>query len=255
MIGAIAGDIIGSVYESGWLKTKDFPLFIRTSTFTDDTVLTVATMDCLLEGGSFEDIYRKYFNDHPGRGYGGYFAEWARDPGRERNYSWGNGSAMRVSPVGMFAGTLEDAERTAKESAMATHCHQEGIKGAQSIACAVFLAKKGFSKEDIKAFIVKRFGYDLRTPLKEIKKWYSFDSSAKGSVPVALKAFIDSYDIEDAIRTAVSMGGDSDTLACMSGAISEAYYKEIPPKIRAEVFKRLPDDLIIVIERFYKKYW
>lgn len=253
MIGAIAGDIIGSVYESGWVKTKRFRLFSDESTFTDDTVLTVATMDCLLGSMDFSDCYREYWNRYPKRGYGKYFNSWASGPKKENNYSWGNGAAMRVSPVGLICDDLASVLDISRKSALCTHSHPEGIKGAQAIACAVFLSGKKKDKDYIKDYTTDTFGYLLDEPIDSIRKWYSFDSTAKGSVPFAIRAFIESADFEDAVRLAVSLGGDSDTLACMAGAISEAYYKEIPGKIKEEVFNRIPEDFRKVIRRFYNK--
>ncbi|HRS87632.1 MAG TPA: ADP-ribosylglycohydrolase family protein [Syntrophales bacterium] len=254
MIGAIAGDIIGSVYEGRGIKTKDFPLFHPRCRFTDDTVLTVAVADAILGGTPYMESVRRIARRYPRAGYGGSFRQWlhAADP-RPYN-SWGNGSAMRVSPVGFAFATEDDVLAQAKATAEITHNHPEGIKGAQATALAVFLARTGTDKEGIRSRIAAMFGYDLDRTLAEIRPSYSFDVSCQGTVPEAIVAFLESQSYEDAVRNAISLGGDSDTLACITGAIAEAFYGGIPDWIRNKVKELLTPDLWSVTERFCRTY-
>jgi ADP-ribosylglycohydrolase len=250
MIGAIAGDIIGSVYESYCLKTTDFLLFRGDSTFTDDTVLTVAVADCILHSKDYATTFKYYARKYPHAGFGGMFFRWAKSNSLKPYNSFGNGSAMRVSPVGFAFDSMEQVLAEAKRSAEVTHSHPEGIKGAQAIAAAVFLARKQESKSRIKEFIERNFSYDLNKTLAEIRPYYRFDETCQGSVPQAIMAFLESDSYEDAVRKAVSLGGDSDTLACMAGGIAEAYYKTIPDYIVKEVRNRLDPELLKVVEQF-----
>jgi len=250
MIGAIAGDIIGSVYERHNIKRTDFPLFDPWSRFTDDTVLTVAIADAILTGSSYVDKLKEYFRYYPDAGYGPGFRRWAASERITPYYSQGNGSAMRVSPVGFAFDTLEQVLEEAKKSAEVTHNHPEGIKGAQATASSIFLARTGKSKKEIKVFIESTFGYNLSEPLDEIRKYYRFDVTCKGSVPEAITAFLESNDFEDAIRKAISIGGDSDTIACIAGGIAEAYYGKIPDHIQRSVFLFLDERLKRVIQEF-----
>lgn len=254
MIGAIAGDIIGSVYESHCLKTTEFPAFTANSTFTDDTVLTVAVADCILNGKDYATAFKQYARKYPYAGFGGMFFRWVRSDSLEPYNSFGNGSAMRVSPVGFAFDTMEDVLAEAKRSAEVTHNHPEGIKGAQAVAAAILLARKKESKSKIKDFIERNFGYNLSQTLEEIRPHYYFDETCQGSVPQAIIAFLESDSFEDAVRKAVSLGGDSDTLACMTGGIAQAYYKTIPDYILKEVKNRLDTDLWAVVEQFNTKY-
>ncbi|ELS33548.1 MULTISPECIES: ADP-ribosylglycohydrolase family protein [Pseudanabaena] len=250
MLGAIAGDIIGSIYEISNHRSKDFPLFSEGCRFTDDTVLTVAIADCLMHQGSYAEYIKTYARLYPTRGYGGRFIEWMNSEAMEPYNSWGNGSAMRVSPIG-FAYTDRDAVmHEAKCSAEVTHNHPEGVKGAQATAITVFMARQGHSKEQIKTEIVNSFGYDLRRTLDEIRPTYKFDVSCQGTVPQAITAFLESTDFEDAIRNAISLGGDSDTLACITGAIAEAYYGGVPEAIAEKVFTYLTPRVRQVVEKF-----
>jgi ADP-ribosylglycohydrolase len=254
MLGAIAGDIIGSPFEGNNIKNSSFPLFTSRSVFTDDTVMTVATADCILQNGNFEEFYKKYYLKYPGRGYGFKFSMWAGSPDSRPYSSWGNGSAMRVSPVGFACSRLGGVLKLAQKSAEVSHNHPEGIKGAQAVAAAVFMARRGRKKTKISGYIEKKFGYDLGEPVDSIKKWYKFDSSCQGTVPQAIRAFLESRDFEDAVRKAISIGGDSDTIACITGGIAEAFYGGIPNEIREDVLKILDEDLIEVINRFHKKF-
>jgi len=252
MIGAIAGDVIGSVYEWNNLKNKHFDLFKKSSEFTDDSVLTIATMDSIVNNIPFNVSYKKWFRKYPHSGYGGSFQQWGYSDDLQPYNSWGNGSAMRVSPIGYHYETLQEVLSKSEESASATHNHPEGIKGAQSVAVAIYMAKNGKEKQEIKQYIENNFGYDLNESLDSIREWYEFDVSCQGSVPQAIIAFLESNDYEDAIRNAISIGGDSDTIACITGGIAEAYYKEIPRYIIEEVSKLLPQEMKDVINRFYK---
>ena len=220
MLGAIAGDIIGSVHEWQRTKTTVFDLFVPDSTFTDDTVLGVAVAECLLDGGDYVDAFHRYFWRYPDAGYGGRFCEWAIARERQPYNSWGNGSAMRVPAVG----------------------------------AAIWLARQGESKRDIKETVERQFGYDLRGHIDNIRPAYRFDVSCQGTVPAALIAFLDSSDYEDAVRLAISLGGDADTLACITGAVAEAYYGGVPPDIEAEALGRLDGRLRDMVLRFRRRH-
>ena len=244
LYGAIGGDIIGSRFEWNNQKSKDFQLFTDDSTFTDDTVLTIATAEVILRKTDYKSAYSRWGNEYPRAGYGGSFQRWMRSKEKEPYNSWGNGSAMRVSPVGYAARDVEEVLSNAKASAEVTHDHPEGIKGAQAAALAVFMAKNGASKDAIKAEMQERFGYDLSSKtLDEIRPDYSFDVSCQGTLPVALLAFLESEDYEDAIRTAVSVGGDSDTIAAITGGIALAFYKDMPYHIICGIERRLTREM------------
>ncbi|MDX9905568.1 MAG: ADP-ribosylglycohydrolase family protein [Bacteroidales bacterium] len=254
ILGAVTGDIIGSVFEWDNVKTTDFPLFTSRTDFTDDSVLTIATMDSILSGIDYTRAYQSYARQYPGRGYGGFFSSWIHVPDPRPYNSFGNGSAMRVSPVGWAYDNLDEVLYQAKRSAEVTHNHPEGIKGAQATAVAVFMARKGSGKGDIKKYVQETFGYDLERSLDDIRPVYRFNETCQGTVPEAIIAFLESKDYEDAIRLAISLGGDSDTLACITGGIAEAFYGEIPEWIVKKVLQILPDELVAVIEIFSKKY-
>ncbi len=254
MLGAIAGDMIGSVFEARPCKRKDFSLFTSDSCFTDDTVLLVAVADVQLNGGDYGLTYKAYARRYPAAGYGASFAMWAASDEEGPYGSYGNGSAMRVCPVAWAREDLDAVLREARASAEVTHNHPEGIKGAQATAAAIFLSRSGESKGAIKRHLEERFEYDLSRPLDEIRPGYSFDVTCQGSVPEAIIAFLESTDFEDAIRNAVSLGGDSDTQACISGAVAEAYYGGLPGHIRREVMLRLPSDLTAVVDSFCRRF-
>jgi ADP-ribosylglycohydrolase len=253
ILGAIAGDVIGSVYEGHNVKTTNFDLFCRRSMFTDDSVLTMATMDALLNRGDYTQVYQQYGKKYPHRGYGGKFHEWIYSNNPQPYNSWGNGSAMRASPVGWYYGSVEEVLAEAKKSAEVTHNHPEGIKGAQTAAAAVFLARTGKNKIEIKEYVSQTFGYNLERTIENIRPGYYFDVSCQGSVPEAIIAFLESTDYENAVRLAVSLGGDSDTIACITGGIAEAFYKEIPDTIIDNVLNILPDEAVTLIEAFSDK--
>ena len=256
MLGAIAGDIIGSVFESSPVKTKDFDLFSRDSVFTDDTVLTIAVARVLLTQSSYEQTYREFYRRYPGQGYGYGFSCWATAPGNGDipYYSYGNGSAMRVNPIGWVYDNMEEILAEARRSAVVTHNHAEGIKGAQAVAAAIYMARNGQCKTEIKNFIAATFNYDLDRQLDDIRPQYSFDVSCQGSVPESIIAFLESTSYVDAIRNAVSLGGDSDTMACIAGAIAEAFYKYIDAEIISDVYARLPPELAEITQQFTGKY-
>lgn len=254
ILGAIAGDIIGSVYEWHNVKTVDFDLFCRKSDFTDDSVLTLATMYAIINQKNYMESYQLFGKNYPHRGYGGHFRSWIHSTRPEPYNSWGNGSAMRVSPVGWYCNSLDDVMAEAQKSAEVTHNHPEGIKGAQSTAAAIYMARTGKSKDEIKQFIIDTFGYNLDRKIDNIRPSYEFDVSCQGSVPEAIIAFLESTDFENAIRLAISIGGDSDTIACITGGIAEAYYQKTPDNIIENVLGILPQELLKIVEDFSIKY-
>lgn len=254
MLGAIAGDIIGSVYERHPIKTTAFPLFVTRSRFTDDTVLTVAVAYAILHGASYAASLREFGRRYPRTGYGGTFYQWLFSDDEEPYNSWGNGSAMRVSPVGLAFDDEESVLAQAEASAAVTHNHPEGINGAQATALAIYLARTGSDKESIRARISAGFGYDLARSIEQIRPAYRFDVSCQGTVPEAIIAFLDSHDYEDAVRLTISLGGDSDTLACIAGSIAAAYYGHIPDAIVSNTRDRLPPDLLAVVDEFEDRF-
>ena len=254
MLGAIAGDIIGSVYEGQPIKTTHFPLFSPGSTYTDDSVLTVAIADAILNDIEYSVALKHWGCQYPNAGYGGKFYHWLFSPASEPYNSWGNGAAMRVSPIGFAFESQDDVLLQARNSAAVTHNHPEGIKGAQAVAIAIYLARIGKSKAEIKQEIQTRFRYDLNRRLDEIRPQYQFDVSCQGSVPESIIAFLASHDYEDAVRKAISLGGDSDTMACIAGGIAQAFYKTIPDPIIDEVKSRLPKIFVKLIDTFSQRY-
>ncbi len=253
MLGAIYGDMCGSFFEHHNVKSKTVDLWTHVSRFTDDTVLTVATMEAILDEAPFAQRYRSYFMRYPHAGFGSGFASWARS-GIDAPYnSYGNGAAMRVSPVAWACETLEKALEMAAATAEVTHNHPEGIKGAKAIAGAVFLTRQGQDREAVRNWIEATFGYDLSESIDSIRRWYRFDVSCQGSVPQAIRAWLESTSLEDAIRNAISIGGDSDTLACMAGAIAEAEFG-LTDNERHKIFSRLDPPLSKVVQTFYKRF-
>lgn len=250
ILGAIIGDIVGSRFEWNNHKSTVFPLFTSANKFTDDTVMTIAVADWLLHKGQLADTMYNWAVKYPRRGYGSQFWQWLfiwknKDPFN----SCGNGSGMRVSPCGFYAKTLNEALDLAKRSAEITHNHPEGVKGAQAIAAAVFLAYKQTPKEEIRDYIESTFGYNLHQTCNEIRPIYEFDMTCQGSCPEAIIAFLESSDYESAIRLAVSLGGDSDTIACMTGSIAAAYYG-VPEEIVSKAKEYLPEDILGLIDEF-----
>ena len=276
MLGAIIGDTAGSVFEFDNIKTTDFELLLPECNYTDDSIMTFAVADWLLNDKdhspqSLTDscVWFAYHFPCPLGGYGGSFINWLTDPKityedvvqddgstktimheiREPYNSWGNGSAMRTSAVGWMFDTLEETERVAEIQASITHNHPEGIKGAQATSAAIFLARTGKSKAEIRQYIESRFGYDLARTCDEIRPTYIYDVSCQGTVPPAITAFLESTDFESCLRLGVSLGGDSDTLTCIAAGIAEAYYKDIPGWMVDEMWKRLPDEFKEILIR------
>ena len=253
MYGAILGDIIGSPYEFDFnnYKSKDFPLFCQRSEFTDDTVMTLAVAKALLDTCGQDDAAIKAALVHqmqqlgrayPDKGYGAHFNGWLYEDDPHPYNSYGNGSAMRVSSAAWLAKDMAETLRLARLTAEVTHDHPEGIKGAQATAAAIFLARTGHGKEEIKAYVEREFGYDLSRTCDEIRPTYHHVESCQETVPQAITAFLESRDFEDALRTAVSLGGDSDTLAAITGSIAEAFYG-VPEELRQECRTRLTPEL------------
>lgn len=254
MLGAVVGDIVGSTHEYAGTKTKSFPLFAPNATYTDDSVLTVAVADWLLHGRDLVDYLHDYVQAFPGRGYGGMFGEWSRSRRREPYGSFGNGSAMRVSPVGFAFDTIDEIMDWAARSSAVTHDHPEAIRAAQATAVAVLLARQGATRNDIRDETRRRFGYPLTRTIADIRAAYSFTETAYGTVPPAITAFLESTDYEDAIRTAISLGGDADTMACITGGIADAFYGGVPEHI-AEVARAIIDPrLLSVIDEFTARH-
>ena len=261
MYGAILGDIIGSPYEFNGhnYKAKDFPLFSEQSKFTDDSVMTLAVAEAFMQAGldaDEEEITKSLFRvmpeigqRYPNCGYGGKFVTWIMREPRKPYYSFGNGSAMRVSSVAWLYDTLDAVRRAARLNASVSHNHPEGIKGAEAIASAIFLARSGHSKDKIRRYITDAFGYDLSRTCDDIRPNYRMDATCQGSVPEAITAFLEGGDFEDVVRTAVSLGGDSDTIACMAGAIAEGYYG-VPDDMKQVCRNRLTPDLLGILDKF-----
>jgi len=254
MIGAIAGDIIGSVYEFYNVKTTDFKLFPPKARFTDDTVLTVAVADCILNGKKYATTFQEYGHRYQNAGYGDKFGDWLDSESLTPYNSYGNGSAMRVSPVGFAFTNISSVLEEAKRSAEVTHDNAEGIKGAQAVAISIYLARTGSSKDTIRDYVEENFEYDLHRSLDEIRPDYTYDETCQGSVPEAIIAFLESNDYEDAVRKAVSLGGDSDTQACITGGIAQAYYKAIPKYIIKKVRAILDPELLKIVDQFAERY-
>lgn len=253
MLGAIIGDICGSVYEFSPAKSYNFDLITSGSNFTDDSVLSLAVADAFLNNKDIKNTLALYAREYPLRGYGGRFQNWICSDLKPYG-SYGNGSAMRVSSVGFLAKSEKEALEYARWSAMPTHNHPEGVKGAQAVALAIYLAKSGASKEDIKNKIVSTCIYDLSRSLGEIEENYHFDVTCQGSVPEAIIAFLGSEDFESTIRNAIWLKGDADTQACIAGGIAQAFYKEIPKELLHLAYDKLPNSLIEILDQFHLKY-
>ena len=254
IIGAIAGDVIGSAYEFNPTRDHDFELFTPKSSFTDDTVLTMANALWLIDDEQHTherlveimlDLCRRY----PNRGYGGRFANWICDNDPQPYNSYGNGSAMRVSPVGYYAQSLEEALALAKVSAEVTHNHPEGIKGAQATVAAIFLARRGKSKQEIRDYVAQTFDYDLSRTLDEIRPTFTFDETCQRTVPEAITCFMEGKDYEDVVRLSVALAGDADTIAAIAGSISSAV-DEVPNGITQQVIALLSEEFCTTLLRF-----
>ncbi len=254
MIGAIAGDIIGSRFERHNYKGKDFELFDRFCHFTDDTVLTCAVAHAQLTNRDYVKCYQNFYKMYPGRGYGPKFRMWAAGTIKGPYWSFGNGSAMRVSPIAWAFESLEEVLEEAKRSAEVSHNHPEGIKGAQCVAAIIFMARTGITKQEIRNYVVNQFEYNLNFTLDAIRPKYRTDLSCQGSVPQAVVAFLESENFEDAIRNAISIGGDSDTIGAMTGAMAEAFYGGVPKEIISNTWKYLDTRLGAIILKFHKAF-
>ncbi|MBE6425344.1 MAG: hypothetical protein E7029_05050 [Planctomycetaceae bacterium] len=254
MFGALIGDIVGSPYRKKGFKSMDFEFLDPQSLFTDDTVMTAATADAILNRSSFTDAYWNWGNRFPNAGYGKNFQKWLASSEKKPYFSYGNGSAMRVSPVGWAFETLEETMKAASDSASVTHDHPEGIKGAQSTASAIWLARNGKSKEEIKEYIESNFGYDLSRSIDEMRPDYVHDVSCMGTMPAVFRAFYESENYIHAIRLVISLGGDSDTLACITGSIADAFYREIPKEVCTFMRAKLPSEITDVLDQFEERY-
>lgn len=254
MMGALVGDIVGSVYEFWNAQTKDFELFTPMSRFTDDSVMTLALAKWLLEDETrgkehlvrcMQELGRRY----PRAGYGENFGWWLRQDSPQPYNSWGNGSAMRVSPVGLWAATLDEALALSARSAEVSHNHPEGVKGAQAVAASIFLCRQGAEKKEIRDYVEKTFGYDLHRSIADIRPRYSFHVSCQRSVPEAIIAFLEGNSFEEVLRLSIWLGGDSDTIACIACSIAACLYP-IPEEIAARCDALLTDDLRSIKNRF-----
>ncbi|MCM0081506.1 ADP-ribosylglycohydrolase family protein [Geomonas sp. Red32] len=254
MLGALTGDIVGSIYEWNNIKTTDFPLFQDHCRFTDDSVLTVALAESILTGEGYGSVMKRYCRAYPDAGYGGNFLAWAKSADERPYHSWGNGAAMRITPAGWAFDSLEEVLQKAEEYSCVTHDHPEGIRGAQAVAGAVYLGRTGASKEEIRRFVEGRFHYDLSLSCDQIRPGYSFDVSCQGTVPQAVVSFLESTDFEGAIRLAISLGGDSDTLAAITGGMAQAFYGGVPEPIATRTLAFLDEDLRRVTADFEKRF-
>jgi ADP-ribosylglycohydrolase len=275
LIGAVIGDIVGSIYEFNPHKSKDINLQDSSMEYTDDTIMTIAVADWILNDkkhtkkglvARMQKWGRRYPN--PMGAYGGMFSQWLSSDNPKPYNSWGNGAAMRVAAVGFAFQTLDETLKVAKKSAEVTHNHPEGIKGAQATAAAIFMARTGGTKEEIRRYISETFGYDMNRTCDDIRPTYCFDGSCQGTVPESIIAFLDSKDYEDALRLCISLGGDADTMGTITGAIAGAYYHQIPYDLYEFGVKKLPggktpepfegkeseEDIIDIINKFDNEY-
>lgn len=269
MYGAVFGDIIGSSYELHNVKTENFPLFPIGSAFTDDTVMTIAVAEKLLtplpnkrfhlypqisSAKSYALWFKQYYRRYPNVGYGQTFAQWALSENFTVQRSYGNGAAMRVSAIGCAFDSLSKVLHEVKQSCHYTHHHLEAIRGAQAVAAAIFLARKDCDKDEIQRYLVKKLHYKHSVPLDQLRDTYVFNSRTSYSVPPAIQAFLESSSYEDAVRKAVSIGGDSDTIACITGGIAHAYYKKIPDAIYSRAITYLDSGLKNTLQRFEEQF-
>jgi ADP-ribosylglycohydrolase len=259
MLGAIAGDIIGSVYEGkvGWqsVRTPRFkPLFHPLARFTDDTVLTVAVAESILRGGDLVSLLKQYHRNYPDAGYGGHFRRWAASTSREPYQSWANGAAMRVSPVGFAYDSLEEVLAQAERTAAVTHDHPSAIAGAKATAAAVFLARVGQDKTQIREYLEHTFRYQLDRTIDDLRPHFTFEVSTRATCPPAFRAFYESTDYEHALRLAIYLGGDTDTIGCIAGGIAQAYYGGVPDAIRSQALNRLDAPLRAIVEEFEARF-
>ncbi len=255
MLGAIIGDVVGSLFEKSGKKSTKFELFTKESTFTDDTIMSFATAEILLyQGKNYPQNYKEYGRNYPNRGYGRAFKTWLESDILDPYQSYGNGSAMRVVPIGFAFNELYEVLAEAKKSAEATHDHPEGIKGAQAVAACVYLAKNKVTKSEIREYIRNTFGYDVYTTIEKIRPNYHFSSACQFSVPEAIVAFLDSENFESAIRLAISLGGDADTQACIAGGIAHAFYGKISDEIQYITLQKIPRVFRDIWQDFKEEY-
>jgi len=254
MLGAIIGDIAGSTYEFNKALSHYFETMPEDSRYTDDTVLTVAIADAILHNRNYKDSLLEYARKYPNAGYGEKFTEWFHNDDPQPYNSFGNGSAMRVSPVGWAFDSIEKVMEEAKKTAEPSHNHPEGIKGAQATAATVFLAREGKSKTDIKKFLQGAFDYDIARTYDELKATYKNNLICQFTVPESIICFLESVDYEDAIRKAIFLGGDSDTLACITGSMAEAYYRVVPEDLARLAEEKLDEQLMITVNEFRSAY-
>lgn len=253
MIGAIIGDIVGSRFEFHNHRSTAFDLFHRDCTYTDDTVMTVAVADAIMSGRTFGTVVHEYARNYPGRGYGGRFNKWIHSDHPVPYDSFGNGSAMRVSPCAYLArGNREQALTWATASAVCTHNHPEGVKGAMAITDCILMAARHQSKEAIKRVAEELYGYDMDFSIEQLRPHFAFNETCQGTVPQAIECFLESHDFESAIRIAISLGGDSDTIACIAGGMAEAYYG-VPEGLRETAMSMLPEEMQHIIDKMYEQ--
>lgn len=264
MIGAIIGDVVGSIYEFDNLRSKTFPLFKRESTYTDDTIMSIAVAEFIISDnlpsqarlvGQLHDWFKKY----PDESYGARFTTWMQSFERI-NYtdfkpynSFGNGAAMRISAIGDYSRTISEAMSKADFVTNVSHNHPEGVKGAQATASLIVMARTEKDKSKLREFVESEFGYNLNNSVDFLRANYKYNETCQATVPEAIICFLESVDFEDAIRNAISIGGDSDTLACITGSIAEAYYQSIPKEILKQTIDRLPADVLLVVKKFYRE--
>lgn len=254
MIGAIAGDFIGSVYEANPIKNTDFDLITPANTFTDDTVLTVATAHAILSGEKYATSFKNFTRAFPDAGYGAFFKRWMLSEEEKGYNSYGNGSSMRVSPVGEAFDSLAVVLKEAEKQSRVTHDHPDAVKSARAVAAGVFLLRQGSSKEEFRCFVEENFSFDLARSWEEARGGYTFQVEAIRSVPEAIIAFLDSSSWEDAVRKAVALGGDSDTQAAIAGSLAQAHYGGVPSHVRSSVERALPEKLKRVVAAFEQKF-
>ncbi len=249
MWGSIIGDIAGSVYEHKDEKARQVLFFEEGAHFSDDSVLTIAVADALLTNKSYAESYRYWGRRYPDAGYGKFFQQWLHSDA-EVGQSFGNGAAMRISPVAYWFNTLGEVLAEAERSALITHAHPDAIRGAQAIAASIFMARRGSNKAIIKEYVQSAFDYNLDLSLPELIEHYTFDSTAPGSVPQAIFCFLESTDYRDALTKAIIIGGDTDTLACMAGGIAEAFYGGVPQELLDKAVALLPEEFVAMISEF-----
>ena len=254
MLGAIAGDVIGSVYEGAPPGPEDFPLLDPFCRPTDDSVLTLAVAEAILDGEPYHTVIRRWARLHPGAGYGLMFSRWIHDDAAGPYQSYGNGSAMRVSPAAWIHDSLEATLEEARRTAEVTHDHPEGVRGAQAVAGAIFVARTGGGHEGVRRLVQGRFGYDTTLTLESMRRNSRFDETCQGTVPQAVSIALLASGVEDAIRKSISIGGDVDTIACIAGSIAEPLHGGVPRDLAAAVVARLDGKQRAIVQRFTERF-